>query len=255
MTKRLHLISACASRLEGTYAEAIADTQVAADPPIDDLDAQLLLVRALSLEDRDDDEGSEIDRILTVLSSSEAGRACPLTLALQARRAAERHIGSRGEIVFSRDPVDLVLRSLDLRRAASGIVEQTIPGNRDEVTEFFRGFVALGVPVTPSWLLDVFGYALLVAGCAEEGRVFLQRCISLDPAYSYGYLHLGDYFLFRRTEPNDGREKAHPGHPGAWHARACYLLAVRVERSRASRVRRIARDRLRLVDALESSRG
>ena len=252
MSKRLHLISACAWRLEGRYTDAISDTQVAVEPPVDILDAQLLLIRALSLEDLDDKEDDQIDRILTMLTSTPSGRLCPLTRALQARRAAESCIDvSRGVATFSKDALKSVVVSLDLRRGTGAILEQTQQiGEVDEATEFFRGFVAHGVPVTPSWLLDVFGYSLLVAGCPEEARVFLQRCISLDPDYSYGYLHLGDYFLFRRTGPAVGGHKADPGKTGAWHARTCYLLAHRIERSRASRVKRIARDRLNLLDRL-----
>jgi hypothetical protein len=256
MSKRLHLLSACAWRLEGRYNDAIKDTHHASSPPTDNVDAQLLLIRALSLEDRDDSANDEIDCLIASLTSSLSGRTCPLTKALQARRSAERSIDSaRGTIVFSKTALELVVASLDLRRGAWPILEEALQKADDEANEFFRGFVAHGVPVTPSWLLDVFGYALLVAGCPQEGRVFLQRCISLDPAYSYAYLHLGDYFLFRRTATVAGGNRAAPGKTGTWHARACYLLADRIERSRASRVRRIAHGRLELVERLLNNMG
>jgi hypothetical protein len=250
MSKRLHLLSACAWRLEGRYTDAIDDTKMAANPPIDNLDAQLLLIRALSLEDHDDATDDEIDDILSTLTSTPPGEACPLTRALLARRAAERSIDARGIITFSRDPLVSVVASIDLRRNAGPVLERTQAGIADEATAFFRGIVAHGVPVTPSWLLDVFGYSLLVAGCPEEARVFLQRCISLDPDYSYGYLHLGDCFLFRNTGAALGGTQAAPGKTSSWHARTCYLLAERIERSRASRVRRIARGRLELLARL-----
>lgn len=253
LSKRLHLLSACAWRLEGRYLEAIEDTKVANDPPIDNLDAQLLLIRALSLEDHGDLSGV-IDRLLTTLVAGPPGNDCPLTRALLARRSAEKSIDAGGYITFSKEPLLSVVDSIEMRRGAGRLIEQTLVGVTDEATNFFRGFVAHGVPVTPSWLLDVFGYSLLIAGCAEEARVVLQRCISLDPDYSYGYLHLGDYFLFRHAKNVAGGTRASPGKTGAWHARTCYLLAGRIERSNASRVKRIARSRLDLLDQLDQLR-
>ncbi len=251
MTKCLCIVSACAARLEARYADAVAETDGTENPPSDSLDAQLLLIRALSLEDKGDVPDSEIDALLETVASSDPGRGCPLTRALQARRAAENTINDQGIMSISKEPLTLVVNSLDLRRGASALLEETQPFPQDEGAKFFRGLIAHGVPVTPSWLLDVFGYALLVAGCPEEGRVFLQRCISLDPAYSYGYLHLGDYFLFRRTSTQIGGQRADPAKSGSWHAEACYKLALKVERNASSRVKRIAQKRLALLAQLQ----
>jgi hypothetical protein len=250
MSKRLHLISACAWRLEGRYADAMDDTVVAKDPPLDNLDAQLLLIRALSLEDRDDATDVEIDRILKTLSSTLAGESCPLTLALLARRTAERSIDPSGMLAVSKIPLSFVITSLELRRSTGSVLEQSKAGTPNDAAEFFRGLVAHGVPVTPSWLLDVCGYSLLVAGCPDEARVFLQRCISLDPDYSYGYLHLGDYFLFRNAGIAARGPLANTRKADSWHAQACYLLAQRIERNKSSRVGRLARSRLDLIDTL-----
>ena len=253
MTPCLRIVSACAARLEARYADAVAETDGTENPPSDSLDAQLLLIRALSLEDKENVPDSEIDALLNTVASSAPGRDCPLTRALQARRAAEGTINAQGIISISRKPLDLVVTSLELRQRTSTLLEETHPIiPQDEGAKFFRGLIAHGVPVTPSWLLDVFGYALLVAGCPEEGRVFLQRCISLDPAYSYGYLHLGDYFLFQRTLRQKGRHGANSAKKrGSWNAEVCYKLAMKVERNASSRVKRIAQQRLELLDQLE----
>lgn len=265
LTPHLSLISASVYRLEGDYDRAVTETLVAKVPPLHLVDTHLLLLRALSLEEQSRED--ETDNLLALIRSSQRGRACPLTAAVRSRREAERAlINFQGTRPVKR-PLLMATRALELRRrsmterfrpSAHGLPESSPSQNNLQdsdstnvvegpIDNFLKRFIGVGVPLTPSFVLDIVGYCVLAAGNIEEARVILHRCIGIDPGYSYPYLHLGDAFLFRRLL---GVGDPRPFVEDLWHARACYHTAASVERSSGSRVRRLAASRLALIEEL-----
>lgn len=241
-SNRLALISASVYRLEGDYDRAVAESRVANDPPRDLVDTHLLLLRALSLEEQGQE--SEVDSLLIAIRKSETGRACPLTAAVRARREAESVLRKFQGAEPNRHPLIQAIRALELRRRA---LSERFRAPDVSIDLFLKRFLGVGVPLTPSFVLDILGYCTLAAGNSEEARVLLHRCIGLDPVYSYSYLHLGDTFLFRhRLSVGDQR----PHSDNIWHARSCYYAALLIERSPGSRVRRLARERLKLIESM-----
>ena len=241
-SKRLALISASVHRLEGDYDRAVAESQVASDPPQDLVDTHLLLLRALSMEEQGLER--EVDSLILTIRKSATGRACPLTAAVRARREAEKVLQEFGTATPNRHPLIHSIRALELRRQA---LTERFRAPDDSIDLFLKRFLSVGVPLTPSFVLDILGYCTLCAGNIEEARVLLHRCIGLDPSYSYSYLHLGDVFLFRQLLSVGDRR---PNAEKIWHAKACYFAALFVERSAGSRVKRLARHRLELTDSI-----
>ncbi len=241
-SKRLALISASVHRLEGDYDRAVSESQVACDPPQDLVDTHLLLLRALSMEEQGLE--SEVDLIINTIRKSSTGRACPLTAAVRARREAENVLHDFRSASPNRHPLIHSIRALELRRQA---LTERFRAPDDSIDLFLKKFLGVGVPLTPSFVLDILGYCVLSAGNIEESRVLLHRCIGLDPSYSYSYLHLGDVFLFRHLL---GVGDPRPHADSIWHARACYFAALHVERSPGSRVKRLARQRMELTDSI-----
>jgi tetratricopeptide (TPR) repeat protein len=246
-SKRLALISASVHRLEGDYDRAVAESQVASNPPQDLVDTHLLLLRALSIEEQGLEP--EVDSLILTIRKSVTGRACPLTASVRARREAEQVLRDFRTASPSRYPLIHSIRALELRRQA---LTERFRAPDDSIELFLKKFLGVGVPLTPSFVLDILGYCTLSAGNIEEARVLLHRWIGLDPSYSYSYLHLGDVFLFRHSL---GVGDQRPHAENIWHAKACYFAALHVERSAGSRVKKLARSRLELADSIAAGEG
>jgi hypothetical protein len=187
---------------------------------------------------------AEVDSLILTIRKSATGRVCPLTASVRARREAEKVLQDFRTASPNRHPLIHSIRALELRRQA---LTERFRAPDDSIDLFLKKFLGVGVPLTPSFVLDILGYCTLSAGNIEEARVLLHRCIGLDPSYSYSYLHLGDIFLFRNLLGVGDRR---PNSNSLWHAKACYYAALFVERSEGSRVKSLARLRLALTDSI-----
>jgi hypothetical protein len=124
--------------------------------------------------------------------------------------------------------------------------------------ELMEAIVGKSVPMTWTFLIDVFAYGLIKAGDLRFSRPLLTQCIQEDPAFSSAYLHLGEWYNARKEkEKNDWKkvknkdEKKSQGHlrkleEYADAARYCFYVAKYIEGDRSSRIRRRAEEFLNL---------
>lgn len=241
-TRRLALVSATVYRLEGQHQSALAETADVTEPIKKIEDAHLLLLRSLSLFELGKED--EAHQVLSTVLRSDLGSKCPFAKAILAIRKAEDVLAEPSNIKPSREPLDHILTALDLRRNIIKDRSKKTQDSGKSIDLFLARFAEIGVPITASLMLDILGYCHLAAGFPEEGRILLEKCIDIDRSFSTSYLHLGDYFLLRRPLYGSGTRKK----SDLWHAEACYYAAMNVERNKNSRVRRLAKRRLKQVE-------
>jgi hypothetical protein len=242
-TRRLTLIGASAHRLEGRYELALEETKDIPSPLREPADAHLGVLRVMTLDELGRDD--EADRLLEMLLLDPLGKNCPIANALRAERLSHEAVDELPPKGPSHAALNAVL--LALQRRAAIMRERGRKGAASSVDQFLARFLEIGVPVTPSFMLNILGFALVAAGYPEESRVMLIRCIGMDPKFSSAYLHLGDTFLLRSVLSYGA---TNPTAADLWHASACYHAAVLVERTRRSRVHRLASVRLDQVSKL-----
>jgi hypothetical protein len=215
LSKRLHLVSAVAYRLEGDLARsknAIQDG-LASTPTDRDTDTVLRTLNVVTLREMGRDEA--VDELLVELDES-----CPVALATWA-------------LVLS-EPRDALAN--DWRPSTTGLDVTTrmfaLMDGRTERVPLTRVLDA-GLPITSSYFLDVLACCFVAAGQFEVGRLLLERCIVSDPSFSVPYFHLGELFCLR-----SGRQRPEDAAENRLQARWCFTAARIVERNRDSRIRR-----------------
>ncbi|NJO55259.1 MAG: hypothetical protein HC834_01680 [Rhodospirillales bacterium] len=257
-SRRLALISASVYRLEGKYAEALADTEPINDTIEDDVEAHLALLRLQTKEEIGSD--NEVDSDLAKLLGLPFSPGCPIAHAIYARRAAEKALRSSAKSISDiieaepdTEPLKYArmserFRQKVVRDRTQIRIERTGGDFSKSLPLYIAKFSEIGIPYSSSMIIDIVGYCYLAGGMIDEARMHLARCIELDPVYSYGYLHLGDFFLFRNSLLH---LKSQPTKADLWHAAACYYAARSVEINRTSRVRKLAEKRLLLIKATD----
>lgn len=257
-TRLVELISAVAYRLDGEYHKSRDETMGADENVPTYEDAHLLLLRAINKAELD--EVAEADDLLDRLLKRERGQQCPLARGFHALRLAESHLDgiflnpddgpkmpAAEAVTTTTQPIRGILRALDTRRRLALEDPGDGHGGLPHRQRFAARFSTVGIPVTASLFLDVLGICLLVAGRIDEGRLFLEKCISLDRRFSNAYHHLGFYFLLKGPVVNNldlnGEE--------LWHAAACFHAARSVEGNESSRIRRIAGKYLNRIEKAE----
>ena len=257
-TKFISLIYASILKTRGKYDNAINELDYALkkEPNLWEKESQeylniyLNVMKAICLADKhstsDYDQQSEVSELINALLESEKGLNCPLVNAIHAHRLADEAFKDINKVNFNENALRYARTATNLRRDLvnrdSDRMESKEKNGYTENT--LRKFFIYALPITPTFLLDVLGYALLAAGFTFEAKVMFNHCIEADPSYIPAYLHLGDYFMIRGYNL-DNVEKANSARR---NAEICFNLVEQSVRNKRGRIYRIAKRRLELVN-------
>ncbi len=222
-------IKVAMERAQGQYEKAlITVTQELERPTRDTLhDNPLMLQYALVLG-----ELNQRPKMYEALEKTlDRFSDCILTTVTLALRLAEDIPFSRDEIE-SKKHADKQSRALDLIWNALQLIEKKPPAS------LLVSLLGASIPVNGSFLLDSYGYVLLKTGRFFLARTLLHQCIYMDPHFSSPYLHLAELYLVTKSNPD--------------LIQLCAWIAIDLEGSRDSLIKKRARQILQHKDAKES---
>jgi len=226
-TANLIIIKACMERVKGDYkgCSLTLDEGLKITDKSDNIDAAMTLLKALVLGEIVNKE----DEMWAVLDKArDKNPNCSLIRGTRALRLAEKLSINRADSPGDRmGPLNEILFALQLNKMRDHPIIDKAIGH--------------SIPVTLGFLLDAYGYALLISGDFQFSRSLLIQCIRDDPIYSSPYLHLGEWYLTRyealmsHGDHEEGSRLLRP-------AEYCLLIAQHLQKKLDSRIRRRSRE-------------
>ena len=235
LSNTLIILNATMQRSQGNYPDCLntIETELSNSKRDKTLDAMLHCCHALCLSEIEGRREKMMEALRQALNiRSKEGKECILSkITCGLRLAEELPLLPNEEDTRDREaPLNEIWKALRLnaKEIPVGVIDKAI---------------GISIPVTWTFLLDSYGYALLKAGDLRLSRSLFTQCIHEDPNFSSPYLHLGEWYLTQGARVS--KDKNLKTQERATElARFCFYIAKLFEGKRDSLIKRRANDKL-----------
>ncbi len=184
------------------------------------LNSHLYLFQSLihgELKDHEDEMFKTLEKAL------ERNKNCILARTTFSLRKAEKLKLEKQNVEKSEEPLNEIWKALKL--------------NKNEMSpELLELVIGSSIPVTWTFLLDAYGYALLKSGDYRFSRSLLIQCILEDTSFSSPYLHLAEWYISRRIDYENDKLTERQ----LQLAKLCLKAAIQLEGKKYSRIKKRA---------------
>ncbi|MFQ5639412.1 MAG: hypothetical protein ACE5IR_15615 [bacterium] len=221
MTTVLKIVKVCMLRIQGKYQEGlkIIEEELKNPDRNKELDAYLYCQKALAHSELDERDlmYKALDKSLKLKPTcllSKVTKSLRLGEDLEDSLEKKPEMSDEDKEEKNEEPLHEIWGALKLNA-------------QENPLESIAKVIGSAVPVTWTFFLDAYAYALLHVGDFRFSRSLLKVCIKDDPSFSSPYLHLGEWYM--KTKTDDKFKKL---------AKLCLSVALKLEGEKNSLIKR-----------------